>query len=104
MSKKDSLEVITCPKCGREYLPAEIFIDKMFLGSPTDIDRDEHGKIISFNGKTMDLNESYICDTCNEKFKVSAKVSFKAFIDPKDQFNIEYVSPLHEEKITLFEN
>lgn len=103
MSKKTILEVITCPHCGREYLPAEIFVTSSFLGNPTDIDRDENGKIISFNGKTMDLNEKYICDSCNKEFKITTKISFKSFIDPEDQFNTEYVSPLHEKKITLFE-
>lgn len=35
MIKQDKkLELIICPKCGREYLPAEIYYPNEFLGKP----------------------------------------------------------------------
>ena len=46
MSRK--LNVITCPKCGREYMPAEIFIPKNLLGAPSVIKRNADGKIEDF--------------------------------------------------------
>ena len=35
--KKDI--VITCPHCGREYLPAEIYVPDAFFGKPSDIEK-----------------------------------------------------------------
>ncbi len=104
MKKSDKLNVITCPHCGMEYLPAEIFVDRAFLGRPTDIERDPYGKILTFQDKTLDVNEEYKCDNCGREFKVTAKVSFKSFIDEDDEFDTEYVSPLKEKKLTLFED
>lgn len=74
--KTKRLEVITCPKCGREYLPAEIFVPNGFFGKPSSIDKDYTGKIIGFSGNSMDLKESYICDKCNTKFSINAKIQF----------------------------
>ena len=39
LNKKFS--VITCPFCGKEYLPAEIFIPKVFFGNPQIIYRND---------------------------------------------------------------
>ena len=30
----EKLEKIICPKCGREYLPAEIYYPNFFFGRP----------------------------------------------------------------------
>ena len=47
--------VIKCPKCGYEYLPAEIFFPDVLLGEPSNIIRDEEGKVEFFEGNSMNL-------------------------------------------------
>ena len=42
--------IITCPNCGAEYLPAEVYIPDSFLGKPKTVDKDSSGKIIYFSG------------------------------------------------------
>ena len=73
---RNKFVTITCPVCGKEYLPAEIYIPKYFLGSPHNIERDKNNKIIGYSGCGMDECESYICDNCGEEFYVVAKLSF----------------------------
>ena len=97
------IEYIICPNCGREYLPAEIYYPKHFFGNPQDIERLNNGRIEHFDGKSMDLEETYQCDACDCKFKVTAKVSFKAAEISKYDTSKAYVTPLFEEKLTLFE-
>lgn len=95
-------EKIICPKCGREYLPAEIYLPKAFLGNPQGIYKSEDGKIEIFEGKSMDLEEVYQCDICNCNFKVNAKVSFKS-VEINNYDMSQYKTPLFEPKLTLFE-
>lgn len=97
------LDVICCPKCGREYLPAEIFLPKEFLGNPDGIMRDYSGKIIDFLNYSMNLKEKYVCDSCDTPFKVTANVSFKTFVDKEGDFNEYYSTPLYEQ-FNLFED
>ena len=59
------IDKITCPYCGREYLPAEIFYPKSVLGNPYDIQRDYTGKILDYFDDTYDNTETYVCDVCN---------------------------------------
>lgn len=68
---------VTCPSCGAEYLPAEIFYPNSFFGRPRDIVRGDDGKLLGFNGTDMDLCETYICDVCKKKFTVTATMTFK---------------------------
>ena len=93
---------ITCPKCGTEYLPAEIYYPNEFLGKPQGIDK-LNGKIENYSGKPMNLEETYQCDNCNCKFSVTAKVSFKTIELNKFDTNQEYKTQLFEPKLTLFE-
>lgn len=92
---KRRLNVITCPKCGKEYLPAEIFIPKAFFGKPEIINRDENGKIISFSGTSLDVCEKYCCDNCDSEFEIVSKISFDSYIDEEFDFDFDY-----ERKIT----
>lgn len=100
--KKQKLEIITCPYCGREYLPSEIFLPKSFIGDAKSIVRTTAGKIDTFFGQSMDLKESYVCDKCLGEFNVSARVSF--FTKKVDnQFQEEYRSKINK-KICLKED
>lgn len=87
---KRKLTVITCPKCGKEYLPAEIFIPKAFFGIPELIQRDSDGKIISFTGTSLDVNESYCCDNCDTDFEITSRLSFDSHINKEFDFDTDY--------------
>lgn len=97
----EKLEKIICPKCGREYLPAEIYYPNFFFGRPQNIDR-INGKIDSFEGTSMSLEETYQCDSCHCIFNTVAKISFKATEVSKYDMS-QYKTPLFEPKLTLFE-
>lgn len=99
--KKDA--IITCPHCGREYLPAEIYFPKQFFGTPEDIDRDAAGKIEVYGGNPMNLTEEYVCDECGKEFKVSAQISFKSVASESSTFEEVYTSPIQSTRISLFE-
>ena len=87
--KKENLEIIKCPRCGREYLPAEIFMPNSFLGKPIDIVKTYDGKIDFFDGESMNLKETYRCDCCDAPMVVTAKVTFKVDINSKYDFTEE---------------
>lgn len=93
--RNKKLEVITCPYCGREYLPSEIYLPNSFLGKATNIMRMTDGTIEAFFGKGMDLKESYICDKCNSEFNVQAKVTFKSFPLKDNKFKEEYITKIN---------
>ena len=102
--KDKKVVYIKCPKCGREYLPSEIFIPEYFFGKPTTIERDANtGKIVNFYGKDMDLTERYICDKCNTPFKILAKVQFTCTEDFKYNFNEDYTTNLKPQSLFLSE-
>jgi transposase-like protein len=100
--KNKQLNVISCPYCGQEYLPSEIYIPNSFLGKATQIFRKTSGKIDTFFGKNMDLKETYICDKCNTEFAVSAKVTFNSY-EIDNTFKEDFVSKLNK-KLILEEN
>lgn len=77
---------IKCPYCDAEYLPEEIFMGDEFLGNRQAVKLD-NGKIDFVNGDEPELESSYICDFCNKRFVVRAKISFEAF---DDDFDDEY--------------
>lgn len=80
--------IIKCPKCGREYLPCEIFYPEDMMLS-TNVIKDENGKIIYFEGNQPDGFESYICDGCGEEFTVKVSMTFdveKPEVDFDDDF------------------
>ena len=96
-------KTIICPKCGREYLPAEIFYPKYFFGKVKDIVKDCNGQIISYEGESLNLSENYICDKCGTNMKVTAHISFDASIDEAFDFNNDYVTK-KKESFNLFED
>ena len=100
--KQQKFKVIKCPKCDREYLPAEIFYPKYFFGNVKNIAKDYSGKIISFSGDSMNLSENYICDNCGTAMKVFARINFDSVIDTEKDFSTDYISK-KDKKLELFE-
>lgn len=90
--KKNQIQYITCPQCNAEYLPEEVFVtllDKTYFIDKTD---DTHQITNSnYNGQ---VEESFICNYCNTKFKVIGKLTFTSFIDNKFNFNEAYKTQL----------
>ena len=84
------LVVITCPKCGAEYLPCEIFVPNQFFGKPLYIEKDNNGKILDVIGSDIDYTETYECDRCNTHFNINTKLSFNVTISDNVDFNSDY--------------
>ena len=101
MSINTSKITIECPKCGREYLPGEIYLPKHFLGQPEAILRNNQGKIDDYDGLPMNLEEEFVCEKCGAHFKVQAKVSFKVTDLPKYDMSNSYTTSLFEDKLVL---
>ena len=99
--KKDN--IIRCPHCGAEYLPAEIFYPKHFLGMPRDIEKSTTGQITFYDGKNMNLYEEYMCDKCNTTFITRASVSFATRKVEEKSFNENYKTKLKKTEFTLDE-
>lgn len=95
---------ITCPGCGYEYLPAEVYYPNHFFGNPTDIDRSPDGKVDIYDGQSMNLVENFTCDHCGITFEVSADIKFKTKAVEDDPFSTVYTSKIYPEKITLAED
>ena len=87
---------ISCPVCGAEYLPVEIFIPEDFFGRPEEVIRDPADKIEFFLGRGMNFKEEYICDSCGAKMRITAKLSFDVDTDPVDED--EYVTTFERPK------
>ena len=93
MRKQNDLR-ITCPNCGYEYLPGEIFIPVYLTGQPIPktILRDGVGTILYSEyqkDKELDLEEKYICDHCENTFVVEAQISYKA---TKEAVELDYTN------------
>lgn len=102
--KPRKFELIECPTCRCEYLPAEIYVPFPFFGSPKFINRDENGKIVTFENTSMDTQEVYTCDKCNTTFKINAKLVFTTEVDKTENFDEEYTSTLQKNVLFLEEN
>lgn len=89
--EKINIVKIKCPHCDQEYLPGEIFIPKYLVGQPKNIERDIEGKILWYDGINPDLKEVYVCDKCNKKFEINAKIDFNVS-KINASFDEEYVS------------
>lgn len=78
--KKQTWPVITCPHCGAQYAPAEIFMPGDLIGKPETVIRDALNKIIyqDFDEEDEPCSaEHYICDHCGKAFVVEPVVSYK---------------------------
>ena len=102
--KPRKFETIACPNCGYEYLPAEIYIPKEDFGQPLMIERDKNGKLVNYEGSSIDVFENYICDCCNHGFRVISKIGFSTESNKLENFDEEYSSPLHKNTLFLEEN
>ena len=93
--KVRKFEIIECPKCKYEYLPAEIFIPKYFFGVPETIERSPEGKIVNYEGTSVDLFEKYKCDNCNTEFRVVSKLQLTTELEFPGSFNDEYITKIN---------
>lgn len=102
--KPRKFETISCPNCGYEYLPAELYVPSAFIGRPENIERDEYGKILSYSNTSVDVFETYTCDKCNHTFKVTAKMVFITEEDKLENFDEEYSTSLQKNVLFLEED
>ena len=89
--------LITCPHCGAQYLPGEIYMPGDLIGQPTDIVRDALGKIIYEDyepeSKAPNMTEHYTCIHCDKPFIIEATVTYKTYEEaPENDFSTQYVS------------
>lgn len=97
--------VITCPRCGAEYLMQEIYLPNSFLGKASYIEKDPSThQITEILGTDVNTEEEYTCDFCGAPFIVNAKISFCTRENTKKDFDNDYVTVLKKEKILLSED
>lgn len=96
--------VITCPTCGYEYLPAEIYYPKSLLGNPSEIDRTPEGKIDIYDGASVNPVETFTCERCGSTFEVVVDMKFKTHEVVSTTFESEYTSPIYPNRISLPED
>lgn len=101
---KRKAELIKCPVCGAEYLPAEIYLPNHFLGRPEDIERNNAHRVLNFYGESMNTVEHYCCDQCHSPFKVTARVQFITEEELDINFNEDYTTTLKSKSLFLKED
>lgn len=89
--EKEKLVTIKCPHCGWEYLPCEIFYPDDMLGKVSDVMRDDNGKVLFFNGESLNLKEEFVCDNCGTTFTVEGIINFKTK-EVKDSFEDDWTT------------
>lgn len=80
--------IIRCPICKREYLAEEIYTS--ILGDPKTILRDSNGKIVYYDGDSLDLEEEYTCDNCNTTFRITGNITFKTQVYDEHNFKEDF--------------
>ena len=95
--KKRKNDFISCPCCGMEYLPEEIYLPFKFFGNPKNILKD-NGKILSYENQSLDTNEKFICDGCGKEFSIDCKIQFTTNCSNID-FNEEWYEDKHAQFI-----
>lgn len=68
------------------------------------IERDVNGKILSYEGTSIDLFEAYTCDKCNHTFRVISKIGFTTENDKLENFDEDYSTQLADCNLFLEEN
>ena len=101
--KPRKFETIECPHCHYEYLPSEIYLPKLYFGKPLNIQRDTTGKILEYEGSSIDLFETYVCDKCNHTFRVAAKIGFSTEEDKLENFDEDYSTSIQKSNLFLEE-
>lgn len=80
---KDKLmkSLITCPHCGCQYTPDEIFVRGELIGKSKAVIKDALGKVLYVDFYNEDDEPSYfseyVCDKCDKPFRVEATLGFK---------------------------
>ena len=97
-----NIQIITCPVCGHQYLPSEIFFPDDLTGKPTEIVKDNLGKIDFYLGEDQNLTEEYICDGCGTHLTITAQIIFKPEVT-ENKFTEEYVSKFTRPKKLVLE-
>lgn len=72
--------MITCPHCGYQYVPADIFMPGELIGKPEQVIRDALGKIIyqEYDDEELPAQvEHYVCDECGKAFVVEPVITYK---------------------------
>ena len=69
-------KIITCPKCGAEYFPAELYYRDDLLGHPKNIEKTQLGEILFSNGTHPEYTATYNCDYCGADIKVVADIKY----------------------------
>lgn len=103
-NNKVKLQTIKCPKCGKHYLPAEIYYPAEFFGKPSQIERNNKGEVEFFNGESLNLSETFTCTHCDTNFEVIADISFSTKITELGEFEDFYITPLFDDKLELDED
>lgn len=74
-------QVITCPYCGAQYVPAEIYMPEDLVGRTDSVIKDPLGKLMYVDYQEdheQDLIATYRCDHCDHDFTVEASITFKS--------------------------
>lgn len=103
MDDKDKFFTIKCPKCGAEYTLADIFFPEDLLGKPTNVIKDDEGKILFIEGEVPQLVEDWECERCGTDFKVRLDIKPLVEYDKKFDFSDDYSIDLNaDDKEVLF--
>ena len=100
---KDKFKKIKCPKCGYEYLPAEVFFAETLLGKPEKIIRSAEGNIELYTGEEPSFQEEWICDKCNAALIIDVDLNITTQLNPCHDFSEDYESTVYTNRITLEE-
>lgn len=81
-------QAITCPHCGREYSPCEIFMPGDVIGKAQTVVRDPDGKIMHVEweeGYEPAQTQTYVCDGCGRTFVATACASYESAVVPEEE-------------------
>ena len=78
-------------------------IDIFFYDEVKKIERDENGKVLYFDGESMNTHEEFICDNCECAFDVDARIEFNTKVNTAKDFSEDYETSIYEDEIKLEE-